>query len=519
VALPDPAVLQAHRLKNWGTAAALGGTVLLVGAMMLLFLRREETKRNREVQRRRDADARFAAILDTSDQAILSFDDTQRIVTFNRGAQRIFGWAEADALGQPIQQLFGWLPERSVFHDEGLRVGQVRELYGVRHNGEPFPAVAWTSCYRRGNRHVWTTIVEDVTLRKQLELENQRLAAFPKENPNPVVALEEDGRLIYANPAAERLQEGMGLDSVLHLLPADLPAQLPACVASECNVRGIRLGIADHIFEWEIHPIRPLRFVYVYGMDVTERLHAEEQSRLHLEELARVSRLSTMGEMASGLAHELNQPLAAIRNYVSGSLLRLERGDTASVAAALKSAGDQAERAARIIQRLRDMVRKRAPIRREVQLNDLVAAVVEMTTYEARRYGIEVGTQLDPQLPRVWVDPIQVEQVLLNLVRNAIEALHGQGGNPRRIAIFSRRLDADVVLTVEDNGPGVPLDPPDRVFDPFFTTKQDGMGMGLPISRTIVENHGGHLEAENKPDGGSRFRFHLPIERETEDDH
>jgi signal transduction histidine kinase len=400
-----------------------------------------------------------------------------------------------------------------------LRVGQVRELQGVRQNGESFPALAWTSCYRRDNRHVWTTIVEDVTLRKQLELENQRLAAFPKENPNPVVALEADGSLIYANPAAERLQESMGLGSVRDLLPADLPTRLPACVDSECNVRGIRIGIRGRIFEWEIHPIRPLRFVYVYGMDITDRVHAEEQSRLHLEELARVGRLSTMGEMASGLAHELNQPLAAIRNYVSGSLLRLERGDTLSVAAALKSAGDQAERAARIIQHLRDMVRKRAPIRREVQLVDLVTAVVEMTAYEARRYDVAVTVDMDPTLPQVSVDPIQVEQVLLNLLRNAIEALHDHGENPRYIAIFGRRLDGDVILTVEDNGPGVPLEPPGRVFDPFYTTKQDGMGMGLPISRTIVENHGGRLWAENKPEGGSRFSFHLPIEREDEDDH
>jgi C4-dicarboxylate-specific signal transduction histidine kinase len=253
-------------------------------------------------------------------------------------------------------------------------------------------------------------------------------------------------------------------------------------------------------------------------MDITERLRAQEAARAHLEELAHAARLNTMGELASGLAHELNQPLAAVRNYIHGSLLRLTRGDHDSLVSALHSASEQADRAARIIRRLREMMRKRPPRRHWVGINALVDAVLEMVAFEARRNDVKISADLDPDLPQVWADAIQIEQVILNLVRNGIEALQSVAEGQKRVSVSSRVAGDWVEISVQDTGPGVPSDDPDRVFDPFYSTKQEGMGMGLPISRTIIESHGGALWADGAPTGGTCFRFRLPITAEEEED-
>jgi C4-dicarboxylate-specific signal transduction histidine kinase len=245
--------------------------------------------------------------------------------------------------------------------------------------------------------------------------------------------------------------------------------------------------------------------------DVNERKEAEEAERRHQAELTHVLRLATMGEMAAGLAHEINQPLAAIVSYARGCARRLRAGvtDAEGIAGAVDRIAGEALRAGDIIRRLRRLVRKEAPRQEPVDLNSVVEDVVELFRPESRELAIAVDVRLEKDLPAVCADPIQLEQIVLNLVRNGIESM-AENRAPRRLAVATSVSAAAVELVVEDTGPGLPQAQSERVFDAFFTTKSQGLGMGLSISRTIAESHRGKLIAEPCATG-ARFRLTLPI--------
>lgn len=249
--------------------------------------------------------------------------------------------------------------------------------------------------------------------------------------------------------------------------------------------------------------------------DITEGRQAEEQGRRHQTELARVARLSTMGEMATGIAHELNQPLAAIANFARGSLRRLRSGDThdaMDLVAPLEEICQQADRAGEVIRHVRDFVRRREPVRVDADLAQILRSVTRFAELEARQHGATLRLELPAALPRIWADPIMIEQVAGNLVRNAIEAMAEAQSARREVVVHARAGDhGAVVVEVADTGPGVDPGRVDQVFDPFFTTKPEGVGMGLSISRSIVESHGGSIRAGASPGGGAAFVFALPV--------
>jgi C4-dicarboxylate-specific signal transduction histidine kinase len=240
------------------------------------------------------------------------------------------------------------------------------------------------------------------------------------------------------------------------------------------------------------------------------RKRAEERERLHLQQLARVGRISAMGEMASAIAHEVNQPLAALRTNAQACLRLLAQSQTGELAAALERMAAQAERAGEIIRRLRGFMAREAGDMLPVHVNELATEVVDIVGPEARRSSIRLDTSLAPGLPRVMADPIQVEQVLVNLVRNAIETIDHANGPQRWVALATRREGDAVVVSVEDGGPGVEPGVAERIFEPFFTTKEQGMGIGLSISRSIAEAHGGRLWLDARSGGGARFHLSLP---------
>ncbi len=250
--------------------------------------------------------------------------------------------------------------------------------------------------------------------------------------------------------------------------------------------------------------------------DVTARHHMEEQLRQHQAELAHVSRLSTMGEMAAGLAHELNQPLAAIVNYTQGCIRRLRSGNETDVRAlqmAMEEVSAQATRAGEIIRRLRDFVRKGETKRSTVDINTLITTALNLVQPEARHQDINIQLELTRQLPPVSVDPIQIEQVIVNLARNAIEAMSSVNWPKRELSIRSSLTENGMIeIALHDTGEGLPEELLKQLFYPFFTTKATGMGMGLSISRSIIEAHQGRLWAMRNPDCGMTFRFTLPVE-------
>lgn len=249
------------------------------------------------------------------------------------------------------------------------------------------------------------------------------------------------------------------------------------------------------------------------GCDITERRQAELQSRLLLDELAQVGRISTMGEMASGLAHELNQPLAAIVAYVDACQELVESGkmDNRQLAEVLQSVSGQAERAGQIIHRLRRMIKRNDPIRSSMSLNDAVREVAVLFEAEARQAGIMVELDLEEDLLEAAADFLQIQQVVLHLMRNGLEAMMENSRDDRKIKVATRQTpECELEIAVSDLGNGLPRESSGRMFEPFFSTKPNGLGLGLSISRTIVEAHGGRIWMTPNSTRGVTARFTLP---------
>ncbi|GIZ53002.1 PAS domain S-box protein [Noviherbaspirillum aridicola] len=253
-------------------------------------------------------------------------------------------------------------------------------------------------------------------------------------------------------------------------------------------------------------------------LDISDRKQVEDLNRRQQEKLEASARLATMGEIASTLAHELNQPLAAISSYATGALNMLSSGADGGrldlLRAALEKASSQAQRAGQIIRSVHTFVKRREPTREPVTVNALFDSVAPLVELQANQFFVVIQTEIAQGLPKVLADRVMLEQVLLNLTRNGIEAMQ-KVAPERRVLRMVARASADgagVVIEIIDRGHGIPPDVAERLFSPFFSTKAEGMGMGLKICRTAVEFHGGTLIHEDNPGGGTVFRFTLPAE-------
>ena len=252
--------------------------------------------------------------------------------------------------------------------------------------------------------------------------------------------------------------------------------------------------------------------------DISDRKLAREAARKYQQELAHVARLNTMGEMASGMAHELNQPLTAIATNADACVRLLESGheDKAKLIDVLERIGSQARRAGGIIQQLRQFVRKEEPQRKPVDMNALIREVLLLMQVDIRRAGVHVVTELDDAIPHVCAQHIQIDQVILNLVKNAVEAMTEEPAGNRTLTIVTRVSGENSVLTsVKDTGAGVSEEQKKHLFAPFQTTKLHGMGLGLSISQGIINAHDGRLYLDSEPGFGAVFRFILPIQEEN----
>lgn len=258
------------------------------------------------------------------------------------------------------------------------------------------------------------------------------------------------------------------------------------------------------------------RFFTGFVRDLTESQESEARVRELQAELVHMSRLSAMGEMASALAHELNQPLSAIASYLSGARRLMERdsGSDPRAAEAVDKAVDQALRAGAIIRRLRGFLGRGEGERSVESLSKITHEACVLSLVGAKESGVSVTYDHDPRLDQVLVDRVQIQQVVVNLVRNALEAMEGQ---PRRELRVSTGIDNDMgVVTICDTGAGLDPSVAERLFQPFNSTKANGMGVGLSISRTIVEAHGGRIWTEANPDGGVTFHFTCRLATESE---
>ena len=366
--------------------------------------------------------------------------------------------------------------------------------------------------------------------RKRAEQERSRLAAALESAGEAIMITDVNGSIEYVNAAFIRIH-GFSREEAIGKSPRILKSGkhdvefyrdlwntlLRGEVWSGEIINRNRDGSLVHVEE-TIAPIRNaageiINFVAV-ERDITERKQAQERERRHQAQMAHVARLSTMGEMATGLAHELNQPLSAIMNYSEVCRRRIPAGrrEFDDPREDLEQIALQAERAGAVIRRVRSFVRKREPGRSSVNLNAAIRAVTDLLAADARANNVTVRLDLADNIPSVLADSIQIQQVILNLMRNAIEAMSATPAEQRLLIVRTSASEAAMVeIAVSDNGPPMELTDAERLFEPFFTTKPEGMGMGLSISRSIIEDHRGRLRGAPNPDRGATFKVTLPV--------
>lgn len=488
----------------------------------LVLAAREEMSRRHQAEMRQ-SEALKAAMMEASLDAVVTLDQGGRVIEFNPAAERLLGLSREAALGQ----VFGeqCVPEAArgrlrhlLDHSQPAhRCAEGRAELVVRHvSGAEIPVELSIVPIDLESEPVHTLYIHDITERKRAEQEIQGLARFASESPSPILRVTAAGLLVYANSASRTLLIAWGC-APGEPLPAPWHERVMSVLASG-KQHEEELEAGGQLYSLLFAPIADLGYVNIYARDITAVRRAEQEARQHQAELVHVCRLSTLGEVATGMAHELNQPLSAIVNYANGCIRRLQSGagEPEALIGALNQVALQARRASDIIRHLRTLVGKQPPVCAQVDLNHLARQVCSFIEFDTHRLDLQITLELHPEAIPVLVDLVQLEQVVLNLLRNALDALEEVAPERRRLVLRTTVLKGEARLSVEDSGPGIPAERLATLFDPFVTTKEGGMGMGLAISQTIVENHEGRIWAESEPGRGSIFHIALPLAASAE---
>jgi PAS domain S-box-containing protein len=480
-----------------------------------------------------------------------------RITYVNAAFCQMTGWTEAELVGRTPP--FPYWPEEdrellSARLEDELQGRTVQGGFQVRVKRKDtslFDARLYVSPLvdARGNQTGWMTSMTDITeptrIRQQLQASHERFTTVLEALDAAVsVAPLGSAELLFANKLYRLWFGGQALGHLGMVAQAGMTDQprtsdeslddvdsfvgLPTGSLTSAVSESAEIFVAE-LGKWLEVRSRYLNWVdgrlaqMVIATDITARRAAEEQSAVQAERAQSASRLITMGEMASSVAHELNQPLTAITNYCNGlvSRIRSRQINDDDMLAALDKTSRQAQRAGQIIQRIRSFVKRSEPNRTLSDVSVMVSEALELAEIELRRRNVRMSHYVAARLPRLMVDPILIEQVLVNLLRNAAEAIEQAKRPPGRrsveLRVIPRQVDAQPVVefSVLDSGQGLAPEVMERLYEAFFSTKPEGMGIGLNLCRTIVESHHGRMQAENIYNGsevsGCRFSFWIPL--------
>ncbi|MEP6609262.1 MAG: PAS domain S-box protein [Burkholderiaceae bacterium] len=500
---------------------ALSGLVVgltLIVMVTLAALARRDVKQA-QVERVLRTETAFRRAMEDSLATGMGVIDRNGVLRHvNQAFVQMTGWPSAELVGKSPPFPY-WPPDRQAEYQsklaivlEGRAPASGFELKVLRRDGSLFDARMYFSALLAGDGEQlgWMSAMADITepnrISEQLAAAHERFTTVLESLDAAVSVVADDSgdELLFANRSYRDLY---GSTSAGHRKwRAALPAYAVAGEAFDAEMS-----------RWFDVRTRNVRWVdgrdvrLQIATDITERKATEDLVRQQQEKVQLTSRLMTMGEMASSLAHELNQPLTAISNYSLGAVSRMKDGGVSNeeLLPALEKTAGQAQRAGNIIRRIREFVKRSEPRRRPTEVERIVEDAIGFADIEATKKGIVIHTVVEPGLPPLDVDPILIEQLLLNLLKNAIDAM--DAATVRRIDLLVRRQHDMAVFSVVDRGSGLSELQHVNLFQPFFSTKPEGMGMGLNICRSIVEFHHGRLTVEHNPEGGAIFVFTLPL--------
>jgi PAS domain S-box-containing protein len=474
-----------------------------------------------------------ASLLDLTHDTIFVRGMDDVITYWNRGAEELYGWPRAEAVGKVTHQLLQttFRTPLDEINTELLRAGRWEgELIHTKRDGTRVTVSSRWSLHRDAEGRP-ATILEsnnDITERKQAEYLTEQVF---ESSPDSVSIVGRDYRYQRVNPGLERIW-GRPAERIIGKHVADLlgtelfertsKPHMERCFAGEdvtfsgwiLSPRGRRAYVAV-----SYSPLRgqseQVEAALVITRDLTELMSASEALRTAQAELAHVNRVATMGQLTASIAHEVNQPIAAavINAQAAMRWLKADPPNLDEARLALGRVIDNGGRAGDVIGRIRALVAKAPPRTSRFDLNEAVSDVIALTRSEALKHGVSVQTRLAADLPSVEGDRVQLQQVILNLIMNAIEAMSGADDGVRELELSTEPDKAGgVLVAVRDSGPGLDPQSEAKLFDAFYTTKPEGMGMGLAICRSITEAHGGRLWASANEPRGAVFQLMLPAD-------
>jgi len=485
-------------------------------------------------------------LLDRVPIGILNLDSKGKILNLNPCAQRLLKYSERDLVSTYFYAVFPDTHENQIkdmiaaalsTQDRGHSGHQTVSFYGPK--GKCYFDMTISSLAKSASEPILTVILQEVTLKIQeenkrrkieqaLHQSEQQLLLVINAIPELIAYVDKELRYQFNNKAFEKWF-GLSRQAICGRVIWDVIGE-PSYRIVEKYVRQAMAGNTVTFEERLSYPnsgVVYIRSTYVPNFsetgevqgfvvltsDITQSKSDEELEKKHLLELAHTSRMITIGEMSSQLAHELSQPLTSIEAYSRACITLIQKDKTTKeeILSALENVSSQAIRAQEIMHELRNFVKK-DDSRKTVCVNTLINSAIKLLRLEFQEQDPEVELKLSEDLPHVFADRILIEQILINLIKNAIEAMRVLVAEERQLIIESHNQSEEVLVSVHDSGPGLSEYEINKIFEPFYTTKPEGMGMGLAITRSIIYSHGGRLLVEKNTYGGTTFKFTLPVE-------